>query len=237
MAKKIDAIKMAYSKVRISGMTVQPSPEDEALALVDLEVMMAELEARGICIGYNFTATPNSNDQLGVDLKHQNMVHTNLAVRLTPDFNKVAHPVLAAQASQSMSVVSSFVASRDMRATQAPSRMPLGSGYRFKGRYQRFNAPAELPPNECATNQIMIGEIEDYTEPFGPYLSGETIASFTITATSGLTISSSSNTSDVVSYRIESIATTTTFHKVTITVTTSTGRVDIRLINFEVTNA
>jgi hypothetical protein len=59
---KVDLISGAYSKLRISGLTVQPTPEDLELALTRLENTMAEIEgARNICLGYNFEDQPDPN--------------------------------------------------------------------------------------------------------------------------------------------------------------------------------
>ena len=58
---KVNIISDAYSKLRISGLTVLPTPEDLELALSRLESMMAELDVRGISIGYNFEDNPDPN--------------------------------------------------------------------------------------------------------------------------------------------------------------------------------
>jgi len=47
-ALKVDRLSAAYSKLRISGLTVDPNPSDLELALNELENMMAELASRGI---------------------------------------------------------------------------------------------------------------------------------------------------------------------------------------------
>lgn len=236
MPFKVDLINGCYSQLRISGLTVSPTPEDMSLALIRLENMMAELEAhRNICIGYNFEGTPNENSEIGVDRAHHHMIETNLALRTAPDFNKAISPALIATAGQAMSGVSGFVASRDIRDVQASSRMPRGSGHRYRERYQRYNRPPQLPRNDCATNRATVGETNDYTEPFHSYLRGETIASFTTELTSGLSLVSSSNTPDSVLYRITFVTpgNQAISQRITITITTNAGRIEIRIIDFE----
>ena len=49
---KADIIADAYSQMRISGLTVEPTPEDLELALVRLENMGAEFESRKMSAGY-----------------------------------------------------------------------------------------------------------------------------------------------------------------------------------------
>ena len=240
MTTKIEAINSAYSQIRISGLTVQPTPEDVSTALWRLEDMMAELEdTRNICVGYNFEEAPDPNSETGVKRGYQHMIATNLGIRLIPDFNKQVPQTLMAQASQAMSGVSGAVAAENIRQVQYPNRMPRGSGstQRFN-RWQRFYREAALPTNDCESNYMAVGDINDYQESFSAYLAGETIASFTIEVSDGLDLISSSNTDDVVSYRIEAKdnATTGIFQTVDITITTGSGRINLRTIEFGISS-
>ncbi len=240
MAAKIDMINMAYSKLRISGLTVNPTPEDVSLALSDLEGMMAEYEGNNVCVGYNFTENPDPNDFLGVPLQYQPMVYFNLAIRISPDFNKDVHTMLYNQATQTYSKASSSSAARSVREVQAGNRQPRGSGNSLRyNRWRRFNRPEILPPNECETNYISLNDVNDYREDFSPYLKGEDIASYTISATNGLSILSDSNSLKEVNYRIKAVdlSTSGSFQQVEIIVTSTTGRILTRIINFGVRDA
>ena len=166
MTKKIDRINSAYSKLRISGITVNPKGKDITLALEELEEMMGEFRGVGLCLGYNFEDTPDVNSPDGLDIKYRNMVKTNLAVRLIPDFNKAVPQKLLDQASQSYSKVSGMVALDNIKQVQPPSRMPVGSGHRIRSRYQRFNYPQLMPENTCETKRMTVGDINDYSEDF-----------------------------------------------------------------------
>lgn len=234
---KIDIINHSYADMRISGLTVDPSPKDLALALIELEDMMAEIEVKDICIGYNFQEAPDENDPLGVHRRFHNMLHKNLAIRLHPAFNKVVHPVLQAQANQAMSSASSFVASRDTRQVNPSPRMPMGSGHRYRNRYQRYYRPENLPKNDCSNNKISIGDTNDYTTDFTGFLAGATIVTYTVKASDGLTLDSSSSTDNVVSYRITAIGGQNSTQKVMITITASDSRVEIRQEDFELSEA
>ena len=239
MPTKIDRINNAYSQMRISGLTVDPSPEDISLALNRLEEMMAELETnRNMCVSYNFELEPDANSPTGVSKNHWNMMACNLAIRCIPDFNK-APQLLISGASQSLEGSIGYVMAQNAREIQPSRRMPRGSGNtRYGNRWQRFSNPAELPPNECATNKIVLEDINDYTESFDAYLKDETIASFTTVADSGLTLLSSSNDDPLISYRVEAVENTTNgvWQQVKIVVTTSSGRVETRRISFEITS-
>lgn len=239
MTLKSETINDAYSQLRISGLTVNPSSEDNTLALRRLESMADELEGRNMCMGYNFEETPDPNSQLGVGGKFEYMFSTNLALRLAVDFGKQIPPSLSTLASSSMSSASSAIAAENIRQVQPSRRNPIGSGNHRNTRYRRFQYPDPLPPNECATNKLFIGNTRDYVEPFDVYLGNETISSYVITSDSGLTVVSDSKTDTAISYRVNAVDNSTQgiWQQVKITITTNTDRVETRLINFEISDA
>jgi len=230
MSKKIDILQGAFSQIRISGLTVDPTPEDGVLAMSRLEGMMSELElTRNMCLGYNFEAEPNLNSETGVSPGLDHFMETNLAVRLIPDFNKQVPPTLVFQASQSMSGASSVAAHLALRETPYPARMPIGSGNTLRtSNYYKFFPPAEKVAT-CKT--LKVNDVEDYAEPYHSYLKGETIASFIIDLSDSLTLVSSAINGDSIDYRLKSL-------KVgfeTVEITTSTGRITNRQNIIEVT--
>ncbi|MBC2659745.1 hypothetical protein H7A76_30295 [Pseudomonas sp. MSSRFD41] len=236
---KADRIAAAYSKLRISGLTVNPNPSDLELALGELESMMSELAARGIKVGYNFEQQPDPNSDLGVPQEFWNMVTCNLAVRLISDFNKEPPMTLFNQASQSLSVASGICARNQLRNVQYPSRQPIGSGNRRFERWQRFYAQFnELPPNKPDTLEIMQGETNDFKESFEAYLrTDEAISTFAVTCDNGLiVVSSALNVADV-DYRLSapSDLAPSIWQQVKIRIETTEGRVEIRIRNFQVT--
>jgi hypothetical protein len=239
---KIDLISGAYSKLRISGLTVIPSPEDTELALILLESMLDEYEARNICVNYKFEDEPDENSPSGVARKYWDAIKCNLAVRLIPDFGKGQRPdpVLITQGNAALSFLSSNTAL--VRQVQAPSRMPLGAGNRRYGRrgWSNYNIPVPEAPLNCETIKMIIGNVDDFVEHFDSYLnSGEDIDTYTIEADTGLTIVSDSNSSTDVLYRIKADGNSGTKSdsslQLKIVVTTTDTRVVTRLINFELT--
>lgn len=238
---KVDRITAAYSKLRISGLTVIPNPSDLELALGELENMMAELASRGIEVGYNFEEMPDPNSDLNVPIEFWNMISTNLATRLIPDFNKDASPTLYAQAAQSLSQASGICARNRIRNVQYPARQPVGSGNRVYARWQRFYADMkDLPPNKPSTLYIMQGETNDFSESFAAYLrTDESVNAFEVTSDTGLTVVSSALQGGVVTYRLTAPVELDAgiWQQVKIKVTTTEGRVDIRIIDFQVTPA
>lgn len=237
---KIDIINEAYDQIRISGLTVSPNPNDTNIALVRLESMMAQFEARNICVSYNFTFEPDPNDPSGLELEHQFMASSNLTLRLVSSFGKDVPQMLYSMANQSLATSSSISSAKSIRQVQAPNRMPLGSGVSNRyNNWQRFNRNPTLPPEECATNIMVIGDVNDYSEDFNSYLSQyDVISSYVITADSGLEVASSSEDSPIINYRIEAKSNDGQgrWQQVKIVVTTNEGRVTTRLIDFDVQN-
>lgn len=235
---KADIVNDAYSQLRISGLTVDPTPEDMMVALGRLDNMMAELSSRNICTRYNIEDTPDPSSVTNVDQSFWHMMATNLAVRLIPDFNKQVPPTLMAQASQSLQNASARSAADSVRETRYPHRMPRGNANTLRfNRWQRFYREEARAPIDCATNTIVMGDVNDYQEGFAAYLNmGETVASFVISADPGIIVVSSSLTSPTVSYRIraEDNSTEGPWQQVKIDATTSAGRITTRLINFDV---
>ena len=238
IATKVEIIIDAYSQLRISGITVQPTPEDLEVALMRLENMMAEWQTR-VCVGYNFEDNPDPNTEINVKRAFWHCLATNLAVRLIPDFNKAVPQVLMLQAGSSYSAMSGSIALDRLNQVPYPTRMPRGSGNTLRyNRWSRFYRLSDTNTNTCAVEQMFIGDVNDFTEHFDAYLAdGETIASYSITSDSGLDIVSSSNTDNDVMYRIQasnpSSESSGNVRQLTIIATTSEGRIDTRYTIFQ----
>lgn len=243
-ADKIDIIIDAYSQLRISGITVQPTPSDLQTALIRLENMAAQYETRNVCMGYNFEDSPDPNSDLGVIRGYWHALATNLAVRLIPDFNKVVPIELSKQASASFSAMSGAIAMDRIQRIQYPERQPVGSGNSIGyNRWARFYRTSGNTPNKCETKSMFIGDINDFTEHFDSYLKNdemEIIQSFDIVADNGLNLISSSSTDDDIMYRLEAVGANETSSnnnlQITIVVTTSLGRVITRKTIFNLTS-
>lgn len=236
---KVDFIADAYSQLRISGLTVNPSPEDLEVALMRLEDMAAELHGRNVVTGYNFEDTPDPNSVTNIIRAYKSAFVTNLAIRLTPDFNKDAHPILFSQASQSMSNMCGRIALERLQQVQYPTRQARGSGNTLRyNRWARFYRQYNVGATNAAGKTMFVGDIQDFTEHFDSYLnSGEDIDSYTIDSDPALMLVSDSNDTPDISYRIQAdeptSATSSDGQFVTITITTTSGRVNTRQIFFE----
>lgn len=237
---KGDIINGAYSKLRISGLTVSATPEDNELALTVLEDMAAEFFGRNIATGYNFEDEPDPGSTHNLERKYVETYKSNLAVRLFPDFGKGMQPdpVLLNQAQQGFSFLSAITAPR--RQTQYPSRMPRGSGSTRLNRWNRYYQPAPEVPLSSNSITMFINDVEDFTEHFDSWLKdGDLLDTYTIEADSGLTIDSDDLNDDLtdINYRITATGNADTnannLLNVTIKATSVDGLVVTRIKNFE----
>lgn len=233
---KVDIIRGAYSQLRISGLTTNPTPEDLEVALMRLENMIAEWGARNILINYNFEDEPDPNSLTNVNSAFANALETNLAVRLIPDFNKDVPQVLYSIATGAFSTMSSAVALQRLNQVQYPQRQPTGSGNsKLWNRWRRFYRDCNGRPNVSKSYEIYEGDINDYVEHFDSYLhEGETILNLDIQVDDGLILVSSSFDDDNAYYRIEADDKVNCKTQVTIFVRTSEFRVETRKIYFDI---
>lgn len=237
---KVDIIADAYSRLRISGLTVNPTPEDLELALMRLEDMMAMWESRNIIINYNFEELPDPNTITNIKAAYKIAVAANLAISLIPDFNKEVPQILYNQAAAALDNASGRVMLERLNQVPYPNRQPVGSGNSLRwNRWVRFYRDSDYKPNVNQSERMFINDINDYVESFDAYLNeNEIISSYSIQVDSGLELVSDSLSSDSkeVNYRIKAVNPNNEFNnyvsQVTIIATTDSGRVETRRIFF-----
>ena len=236
MSTKNDIVVKAYDQLRISGLTLLPSPSDEALALYTLESMMSEFFTNwNMDVEYNFETTPDLNSETLVPLNYESMMFYNLATRLQVPFNKQIPPRLEGLAGTSFSSSLGVVKAQQIRQIQYPRRMPRGSGQTYRNMYyNRYHVPEGLPPISSATNNILVGETQEYFESFDAWLGSNTIASFNVTVDPRFTLVASANADPRITYTLTATVAEGegVWQLVKITVTDSAGRVEIRLVSF-----
>lgn len=233
MATKGDIINAAYARIRISGLTVNPTPEDSEVALDVLEDMCAEFEARNICLNYNFQDVPDPADETGVSREFVGSLKDLLAWRMVMFFGLIAPMSLEALQRKSMSLLSSGTAR--VNRTLPSRRMPRGSGVTNRyNRWQRFNNPQQQAPIACTTNFITYSGVLDYQEDITYFLGDETIAAYQFDAdNTNLTVVSSSELEGVISYRVECNESARDLEIICLEVETDSGRKQTFRINFK----
>ncbi len=229
MSSKLSIINGAFSKLRINGFTINPNPGDISVALEVLEDMMLFFEGRTILLGYNFEEEPDLNSQTGVSHEHNLMMKSNLAVNIAPDYGKEIPMRLESMASTTLS--NAVGASVNLTEVPYPNRMPLGSGNTLRNNQQhKFYSNFKSSPTGI---KMEPGAVNDYAENYHAYLGEETIKSYTIKASAGLTIVTNSKTDTAVVYRLKA-GTSIEPQQIDIVVTTNTGRVEPRTIQFDI---
>lgn len=223
----------AFEYLRVSGLTSGATPGEISSALITLEDMMSEFKSRNICSSYIFEDSPSPNTNSGIDDAFNNATATCLALRLAPAFGIMLNPDIRGMATSGLSNWSGR--SAKVNQIQPSRRQPRGSGNTFRfsnwARYYRGGSPA---PISCNTFDLKVGEVDFFGINFESYLlEGATIDSYTVKSTNGIDVIQHVQDESVINLECKGIA--SGYQTVTITVTTSTGRVNPELINFNIT--
>lgn len=186
---KGDIVNGAYEELRISGLTVDPSPSENAKALKKLEAMANEFFKRNVCAGYNFEEEPDLNTESGIPPEYQNSFELCLAYRLISTFGKgqSPDPILLKNQRAAFSYLSSSTAV--VKVVQPSPRSPVGSGNTlWRQRYNRFYK-ALVDNTSCDT--IEFTQDPDAKENYGiswlAWLEGATIITSEWEVESGIT--------------------------------------------------
>lgn len=231
---KIELVNGAYNKLRISGLTSSPEPEEVQDGLDMLEAMMAEFKSRNICSSYVAEEDPTPTLNSRLEKKYENACEWNLAVRLAPLFGKEPSMQMMNQARQSLSNWSARSAKVNM--INPPNRMPRGNGNTFRfPNWVRFYRVEDNAPISCDTIQMIKEQRDSYASDFNEYVrNGESVSSYEIDSSNGITINSSSLSDNIVSFDIT--ADKAGYQTVSIKVTTTLGRVNPTTVNINVEN-
>lgn len=171
---KVQIVNDAYSRLRISGISLDPSAEDVQIALDRLENMAWTFHDR-MATGYNFEEDPDPNSAAGIPRKYMEAFATNLALKLIPDFNKAVPQALVQQARGTMSLMSNS-AFTPMR-TPYPSRQPVGSGNR-RWLWWRQYYPSTINLTGVENTRQDKDTKQAYVFDFQSHLNGEIIDTF-----------------------------------------------------------
>jgi hypothetical protein len=230
---KIEHINKAYKRLRISGITVNPSNNQIEDALETLEDMMYTFSSRNICSSYIFEDVLDPNTDSGIDPSFNEATADNLAIRLGSNFGKVIPMELSKLARAGLSNWSARTAR--IKQIAPPRRQPKGSGNTFRFiNWLRFFRIEEGSPISCDTLDLKVDEIDSFSIDFSNYLlDGATIVSVVLLPTNGLQILSDSFNDTVVTMECKGVECGS--QTVKITVTTSTGRVNPETVYFSIT--
>ena len=241
-------IKDALQEILVQA-TEQPlQAPDFQTALRYMNRMMASFdEGKGIRLGY----TPATNTASVITIPEgaiEGLIF-NLASRLATSYDIPVAPTLAISARDGLKSMRKI--GLTFNPTKFPSTMPIGSGNDSYGSgqyFDKFYNPVIIPQD---ANKMIAGEINNFTADFNLFLiSPEIISSFIAESNDNIEILSSSESNGVVTVSVKALnpfnnftsvnsyaSNKTALGTVCITATTSTGRVSIEVISFNISGA
>lgn len=203
---KMELVDRAFDKLRISGFTSLPKPGEAQKAILTLEAFCHELDGTGYQTGYNYESTPDPNSETGLDNSLHLAFPKVIALELVPEYGKGQNidPMLLKQAFGAMSVIHRIT--KPSRKTMLPNTMPMGKAARSRYSQVSWKYHPDQPnaPYIPAPNRMYVDDVQFFQEDIGQWLQpGDTVASYTIEASTGLSILSSTLVGQVVKYTIK----------------------------------
>lgn len=147
---KNNIILAAYSKLRISGLTVSPSPEDTELALNRLTALVAALP---FDIGYNYPleyGTDDPNDDSEITIDALDPLASILAYSLSIDFGKPFNEMVKINAESTLA--RNYVI---IEPSKYPVTLPVGAGNSYEGTAYRIFYDGHEPIDNADEVEIL----------------------------------------------------------------------------------
>jgi len=185
--KKGDLVNGAYSIIRISGLTINPQPDQVSAGVQEADDLASELKGMGVDINWQQPTNyglSDTDDTSGLTAEMAGAFKSLLALRLIDLFGKQATPTLVDRSNKGMRTLEQIVI--HVPETELPSTLPTGSGNEW-GRNDRHFYP-EPAANQDA-DYVFKGDVLNYTEDFSAWLIDEELASVSWEVSgSGITI-------------------------------------------------
>ena len=176
-----------YALMRISGLTVDPSPEDNTLALQVADDYAEELKGSGLDVGWQYPVEYGQSDPSD---------NSGVTTQIAGPFKKMLMRELVLAFGRETTQTLEMISNKGMRAlenilvnvpdAQNPSTLSIGSGNEW-GRLDR-TFYSEPPINNNAYYGFK-GDVYNYTEDFSQWLVDEELVTVTWSVeSSGITI-------------------------------------------------
>lgn len=152
MATASEVITDALQEILVQASEQSVQADEMQSGIRALNRMMAEWDATGYSLGY--TEVTNPVDTITIPAGAISAVVTNLALRLTSQFDAVANPALVQAATMGMRTVAKIAVS--VPASYYPDTLPIGSGnedYLYEDRF--YTEPDDEILNESGGNIIL----------------------------------------------------------------------------------
>lgn len=186
---KIDLIIGAYQLLRISGLTVDPTPEDVSIALNVMDDYGAQLSTM-YETGYIQPDEYNQsdpNDQSGIDREIASAFKKMLAVELATFFGKEITRTLATISEKAERALQQHLVS--VPNAQNPATLPLGSGNEWDYRTDKFYPE---PNNDDGAVDKFENEVFQLNQDWTSFVGGNLLSSVTYENDSGIDLTNSS---------------------------------------------
>ena len=238
MPTKIDILKRSASRLKISGLTVDLSPNEveEWVCYLD-DYMATVLNNEYPNIGYLQPDTygeSDPNDDSGLERWMIKPVTILLADDISGSYGKKGAITYQEVSKAEDDLASGLVA---VDGAKFPVTMPIGQAneypYRFSNFYKGSN-PKQ--PITRPTISIGFGEINDYKLDLRQYLDGEIVSTYSIDVSAGLSLISDSEDDSQITYRIRCGDSVGDRQTVSIFVETDTARQKYFIINVKAEN-
>lgn len=236
MITKNELVLESYDQLRISGLTSNPTPSEITIAIRRMDSMISGWQNKGLCLGYNKTENysnidPNQNSGL-LDSDILAVV-LNLAKTLAAIFGKQLTIIALSEAKAAYD----GLFSAELITREADTFQPVGAGNKIYGTSVEFDyqSPEENAPINCAVNDMVAGETGPVTTDFERYLlevDGDTIVSYTTEDGDLVKLLSDSILGSIVTLNVE--ASLSGYGQIIVTITTSSGRILPRAVEFNV---
>lgn len=241
MISKGDIALGALQELVISGITSEPSPDEVVSTIIALDNMVNSWKRKNICLSYIASASYNDvdpNQDSGLCDDEIFAVIFNLAKNRCASFGKPCPDRILDDAKDGLDNLYSVV----LPEKESRPYMPVGGGETYSyynslyhGFYNRYFPSDENAPDNCSTFDIKVGQTDFYSVDFNCYLlDGNTISSYTVEDGEGVKVNSHSESDGVVTLECQGII--SGYSTVKITVTSSSGRVNPEIVNFNVTS-
>ncbi len=224
---KGDLVSGTFALMRISGLTVDPTPEDNQLGLQVADDYAEELKGSGLDIGWQQSSEYGLSDPAD---------NSGLTPQMAGPFKKLLMRELVLAFGRETTQTLEIIASKGMRAlenivvsvpdAQNPATLPLGSGNEWNRNDRRFY-------NEPAINNDAYygfeGDIYNYSHDFSQWLVDEELVGVVWSIeNSGITIASEAFTTTIASAELTFVRSGGYTLCITATKTNSTDKFTVR---------
>lgn len=172
---KGNVVRGAYTILRISGLTINPTNEDVIVGLQEADDLALEMKGAGLDVNWQLPSEyglSDPEDTSGLTPEMVGAFKSVLALRLLDAFGKTPTPTLVKRADDGMRTLEQFIIA--VPNAELPSTLSLGSGNEQDYR-SRYFYPEPGVNNDA--DYVFKDDILNYTEDFSEWLIDETLVS------------------------------------------------------------